>query len=75
MFGRKKKRRAYFGANVEPNCEYCANGVMLGERCRCLLNLSPDDGGACRKFIYDPLRRTPRTAPKLGKFDPEDFSL
>ena len=46
MFGRKKKRRAYFGANVEPNCEYCANGVMLGERCRCLLNLSPDDGGA-----------------------------
>ena len=48
---------------------------MLGERCRCLLNLSPDDGGACRKFIYDPLRRTPRTAPKLGKFDPEDFSL
>ncbi len=75
MFGRKK-RKTYFGANIEPRCEYCANGVAVAEGCRCLLGLAPEEtGGACRKFAYDPLKRAPRPAPKLASFDPEDFAL
>ena len=31
--------------------------------------------GDCRKFAYDPLKRTPQNLPPLREYDPEDFKL
>ncbi len=76
MFGRKKKK-ALFGGNIEPNCQYCRrNGSKQGDAPLCTLRLELKDG-KCKKYEYDPLRREPRTAPLLqtDRYSEEDFKL
>lgn len=72
MFGRRKK--ALFGRNVEPRCDYCQHHAAQGGRNYCLLRREPQ-GGGCEKFAYDPLKREPRTAPPPRDYDPEEFKL
>lgn len=77
MFGKKKRKKALFGAAVEPRCEYCRhNSGKQGDAPFCTLRLELD-GGKCKRYQYDPLRREPRTAPPLreNNFSEEDFKL
>ena len=72
-----KKKKKLFGSNIQVNCALCQRNLAReGERVRCGLDLYPE-GGICKKFLYDPLLRTPSTAPKLQKerFSPKDFEL
>lgn len=76
MFGRKRKK-ALFGANIQPDCKYCrSNGAPQGDEPLCMLKSEPKDG-CCKKYSYDPLRREPRQAPPLKNagYSEEDFKL
>ncbi len=67
-----------FQQKIEPRCAYCANGrPMSGGQVVCPKKGVMDGGSHCRKFTYDPLRRTPprvRTAPPEVRGD-EEFTL
>ncbi len=74
---RRKRKKALFGTEIEPRCEYCRrNGAKQGEQALCTLRLEPKNG-ACKKYEYDPLRREPRAAPLLraDRYSEEDFKL
>ena len=67
----------YFSDDIPPKCEYCAvgrtgadNSVVLCTKCGVM---APED--SCKKFVYDPLRRVPKTAPELERFDEKEFLL
>ena len=76
LFGRKSRKKELFGKSIEPNCQYCTHNRAGEEEAPfCALHQIPEEDGACRRFSYDPLRRTPKNLPPLPKFDPEDFSL
>ena len=67
----------FFRKDIQPRCEYCTHGRQGPDKtvilCKHSGILSPDD--QCRKFTYDPLRRTPRVMPDLPDFSDEDFSV
>lgn len=76
MFGRKKKKKNadLFGGNIEPSCAYCANSLTVQGQVRCRIGQFPEND-RCKRYVYDPLRRTPKGDPKLGSFRAEDFEL
>ena len=76
MFGRKKKNKnsALFGGSIEPNCAYCQNSVTAQGEVRCRIGQIPENF-ACKRYVYDPLRREPKGQPKLGEFTAKDFEL
>ena len=65
------------GENVPPKCEYCVfsapaqDGALL--RCQKKGDVKSDD--TCKKFSYDPLKRTPLRPKPLQTFSAEDFEL
>lgn len=65
------------GENVPPKCEYCAYSVPGQEedalQCPKKGKVQPDD--LCKKFSYDPLKRTPPRPKPLQTFSAEDFEL
>lgn len=70
-------RRKLYGNNISPSCEYCAcarraadGRVMLCSR-KGIVPLYHH----CRRFRYDPLKRTPYRQPALEKYNAEDFAL
>lgn len=71
-----KKKKALFGADIEPSCSYCRhNGGKEGE-VLCTVHCEMADG-KCKKYQYDPLMREPRSAPPLrtAQYNEEDFKL
>ena len=68
-----------FRKDIEPNCRYCAYGCSITEtECVCErkgIVESPNLG--CRRFRYDPLKRTPPRPAALeeGDLREEDFRL
>ena len=67
-----------FGKNIEPKCAYCARCILTEDKkivlCEKKGFTTPDD--SCKKFIYDPLKRVPKTpSPTLPDYDDVDFSL
>lgn len=74
MFGRKRKKKL-FGTEIEPNCAYCRHNGGKGA-VFCTLRLQIENG-KCKKFLYDPLLREPKSSPPLRgeKFSEEDFKL
>ena len=67
-----------FRKDIEPRCLYCAKGAPIGnEQIACLHQGIVPEGYHCRRFVYDPLKRTPATpaAPDFEQFKDEDFSL
>ncbi len=76
MFGRKKKKKetALFGSTIIPSCEYCQHSVNAQGTVRCRIGQIPESG-SCKRYAYDPLRRAPKSRPKLGDFTAEDFEL
>ena len=67
-----------FRKDIEPRCLYCAKGASIGgEQIACLHQGIVPEGYHCRRFVYDPLKRTPPApaALDLEQFKDEDFSL
>lgn len=67
-----------FTKKIEARCDYCERGTPLGEnKVLCIKKgvMSPDS--SCRKFRYDPLKRTPpRPAlPDFSRLKDSDFCL
>jgi len=53
-----------YGKNIEPRCEYCERGRDVDEdHVVCSPAGVVSKGYKCGKFIYTPLKRTPRPQP------------
>ncbi len=64
--------------NQEPRCEYCKNGKLSadGKMILCSKMGVLNKDFSCRKFKYDPLKRTPENrSVEFMKFSSEDFKL
>lgn len=64
-----------FGKNIAPDCEYCLyyeknNGGK--PICRCG---SRSFEKTCGRYVYDPLKREPKTLPDIPKFTADDFKI
>ncbi|MEG0456944.1 MAG: hypothetical protein RR549_02310 [Oscillospiraceae bacterium] len=71
-------KKSFFGNNITPACEYCCNGTKTADKKMVLCGkkgiVAPFYN--CRKFNYDPLRRTPkRRRINTQIYNPEDFKL
>lgn len=66
-----------FRKNIEPSCAYCAHGqTMNAQQVSCCKRGVVAVSSACRKFVYDPLRRVPaKPAVIRGVFSAQDFAL
>ena len=69
-----KRIRSFFSPSMEADCEYCSHSFKKDGETRCGARRTLGETG-CRKFQYDPLKRTPRNLPPLREYDPEDFKL
>ena len=69
-------KKPFYGSRIAPACAYCAHGSPAADSrmvlCRQRGVVSPYY--CCRKFVYDPLQRTPHRQ-ELPRFEPSDFSL
>ena len=63
-----------FGNNIKPECQYCDIAKIEQESFICTKNKEIINN-KCKKFVYNPLKRVPKTSPALQQFSPEDFSL
>ncbi|MDL2324464.1 hypothetical protein LJC61_04865 [Ruminococcaceae bacterium OttesenSCG-928-A16] len=70
-------KKRLFGNSITPACIYCQfgrpspDGIMV--LCKKFGPVSPYY--SCKKYIYNPIKRVPRKAPKLPSFSPEDFDI
>ncbi len=67
-----------FQRDIEPRCEYCQRGAQLGDgQVLCVRKGVVASEGHCRRFKYDPLRRTPPmpVTPDFSRLKDEDFTL
>ena len=66
-----------FRKNIEPSCAYCKHGTQISlDKVGCLKHGIVPLYGACRKFVYDPLKREPERPRKLRVAeDGETFTL
>ncbi len=70
-----------FSRNIEPSCSYCRFGSSIGSgEIACIRRGITTAGGACRRFVYDPLKREPERPPVLVKklskeMCEEDFAI
>ena len=73
----KRLAKGVYNKKVEACCGHCANAQISSalKLVFCRLKGPVSEGDVCRKFIYDPLKRTPKTAAPLLEFTEEDFSL
>ena len=67
-----------FRKDIEPRCAYCAKGMQINDRevvCKAK-GVVPVESH-CRKFAYDPLKRTPPRPATLdtSRLREEDFSI
>ena len=65
------------GKDIEPKCEICALAITAADG-SCILCKKKgvcDFDDVCKKFVYDPLKRTPRRPAELVAFTDLDFHL
>lgn len=70
IFSKKPQSKKAFGNNIEPDCLYCV--YNNGENEVICNNYTSD---VCQKYVYDPLKRPPKTKPPLKKYTKDDFAL
>lgn len=70
-------KKKIFSKSVSPKCIYCETGILTQDKksvlCKKQGVMQPDS--FCKKFRYDPLKRTPETVKLQSDFTAEDFSL
>ncbi|MGI5855758.1 MAG: hypothetical protein ACOX64_04755 [Candidatus Merdivicinus sp.] len=66
-----------FGRHIEPACEYCELGrpTRDGQMVLCEKNGAVSPCFSCRKFVYAPLKRRPKTHQLLPAYRDEDFRI
>lgn len=67
-----------FEKKIEPRCVYCKRGVNLDEdRVLCIKRGIMSPAGSCRRFKYEPLKRTPPkpVSAKFSHLSEDDFKL
>lgn len=66
-----------FNKDLPKKCEYCLNATPLGSdgEMICKKRGIVYSGDLCRKYKYDPLKRTPKNTKLADNYSPEDFSL
>ena len=67
-----------FDKHIPPRCSYCQWGTPLDEeQMMCVKKGIVACTGSCRRFRYDPLRRTPPKplAASFAHLKDEDFTL
>ena len=67
-----------FRKKMERACAYCTRAVKIDEdTVACVKKGVVSADGACRRFRYDPLKRTPPRPIKLNtaRLSEEDFSI
>lgn len=75
---RKGRTVMLFEKKIDPRCAYCQRGTPLdGEQVACVKKGIVSPSGSCRRFRYDPLKRTPPKpmAADFDRFKDEDFTL
>ncbi len=70
-------KKALFGNNINPACEYCELGKKTkdGKMVLCEKTGVVAPYYSCRKFKYDPLLRIPKRMPRPQKMTDEDFKI
>lgn len=72
---KKMFRKKLFGNNIAPDCTYCLYSEKnSGGKLICRYG-SPTMGTVCQRYMYDPLKREPKTLPDMPKFTADDFKL
>jgi len=67
-----------FRKKITPNCTYCSNCTPMDNgQYLCIKKGIVDSAGKCRRFRYDPFKRTPVKPKSLdfSKYEQEDYSL
>ena len=67
-----------FRKKIDPRCAYCERGRDLGDgTVACVHKGVVDEAFHCRKFRYDPLKRTPPrpAALRSNQLTVEDFAI
>jgi len=67
-----------FRKDIEPRCAYCVHAVILiGDEFACKKYGVVSGGYECKKFKYDPLKRTPPKTVTMQRksYNPQDFSI
>ncbi len=67
-------KKQLFGKNIVPSCAYCVHSKKEGNTQFCDARKVLKNG-KCRKFIYNPIMRTPRGSAKLPTFNNDDFVI
>lgn len=70
-------KKSIFSGDISPKCIYCETGVVSadGKTVLCTKKGVMQPDSYCRKFRYDPLKRTPETVRLMSDFSADDFSL
>ena len=68
-------RKKLFGNNIPPKCEYCRYCQKNNSGKPVCPYGAAESGDTCKRYIYDPLKREPRSLPTLPKFTADDFKL
>ncbi len=66
-----RKKKEVFGGDIPPDCAYCRFNSGEDE----VICSRKMKKGKCRKYEYDPTKRSPKTLPSLQKYTKDDFSL
>lgn len=71
------KNELFFRGDHDRVCALCEFGRLSadGEKVLCEKRGVTEAGASCRKFVYDPFRRTPARRPAPPAFSPEDFTV
>ncbi len=66
-----------FSDDHAPRCEYCENGRLspTGREVLCRVKGIVSLSYCCKKYIYDPLKRLPRTLSADDSYTAADFKL
>lgn len=66
-----------FGEHIEPACSYCARGRISanGDTVLCEKSGVMNPADSCRRFVYDPLRRTPTGHAVLEQHEHSEFEI
>lgn len=70
-------RQKLFGSRIAPACAHCKLGSITADG---RMVLCPRKGvtqpfDSCRKYRYDPLKRTPAPMAELPSYDKDEFKL
>ncbi len=71
---KKRRKASFFNTARESDCECCIHSFRRDGQAFCAVHRAIGEPG-CRRFRYDPLKRTPRNLPPLREYDPEEFKL